>query len=139
MQKQSLHPAHRSSTADDSLIPLINIVFLLLIFFMVAGQIATHQDPNIHPPESSSQLTLEPAKIELAMNSAGELLLDGQAADTKTLKRRVSALVTDGANLRVSLRADRNATAADLDIVLNQLRALGVSTITLHTLYTGAE
>lgn len=139
MFNPSLLPRHGSRTADDSLIPLINIVFLLLIFFMVAGQIAQQQDPDISPPSSASRLALEPTKVELAMNSAGALTLDGQAVDAATLAQRITSLAAEETDIRVSLRADRDATATDLDGVFTQLRDLGVSTITLHTLYTEAE
>ena len=40
-------------SSDDGLIPMINIVFLLLIFFMIAGQIA-QQEPNLQLPISQS-------------------------------------------------------------------------------------
>ena len=139
MHDQPLLPKHGSRTADDSLIPLINIVFLLLIFFMVAGQISQQQDPSISPPSSASRLTLEPAKVELSMNATGALTLDGQAVDSETLAQRITSLAAEEADIRVSLRADRDATAADLDEVFTELRELGVSTITLHTLYTDAE
>ncbi|WP_150303764.1 ExbD/TolR family protein [Pseudomonas saliphila] len=139
MFNPSLLPRHGSRTADDSLIPLINIVFLLLIFFMVGGQIAQQQDPAISPPSSASRLALEPAKVELAMNSAGALTLDGQPVDAAALAQRITSLAAEETDIRVALRADRDATAADLDTVFTQLRDLGVNTITLHTLYTEAE
>lgn len=141
MHEPTLMPRRGSRTADDSLIPLINIVFLLLIFFMVAGQIAQPQDADIRPPSSISRLALEPAEIELSMNVAGELMLNGQALDTETLTRRLASVASasEQTSVRVSLRADRDATASELGKVFTQLRELGVSTITLHTLYREAE
>ena len=47
--------APRKDNTDDQLIPLINIVFLMLIFFMVAGQISEQDAQFIAPPESISE------------------------------------------------------------------------------------
>lgn len=139
MQDHSLMPRRATASADDNLIPLINIVFLLLIFFMVAGQIAPQQDPAVSPPESTSRKALEPALLELSLSASGELRANSQAIDAAALDTRINELVQDGNELRVSLRADLDASAADLDQVFNQLREHGVSTITLHSRLTEAD
>ncbi len=132
-------PRRGTANPDDNLIPLINIVFLLLIFFMVAGQIAPQQDMTIDPPASTSQKALEPAELELSLTAAGELRSAGDPIDAAALQTRIVALTQAEEDLRVSLRADTNATAADLDGVFNQLREHGVSTITLHSRLTEAD
>lgn len=134
MHEHLLTPRRPSANADDNLIPLINIVFLLLIFFMVAGQIAPQQDTTITPPESTSRKALEPAPLELTLSASGELRADAQSIDAAGLEARINEATKEGRELRVSLRADRDATAADLDQVFNQLRDHGVSTVTLHSL-----
>ncbi|QJD58137.1 biopolymer transporter ExbD [Pseudomonas sp. gcc21] len=139
MREPTLMSRRGLRSADDSLIPLINIVFLLLIFFMVAGQIAQPQDADIRPPSSISRLALEPAEIELSMKVNGALMLDGVTVDPDTLERRLNSLASEESAVRVSLRADRDATASELDKVFTLLRELGVSTITLHSLYSEAE
>ena len=139
MREPTLMPRRGSPSAEDGLIPLINIVFLLLIFFMVAGQIAQPQDSDIRPPNSASRLPLEPAEIELSMKVSGELMLDGQPVDTDLLAQRLAGGASGQTGVRVSLRADRDATASELDKVFTQLRALGVSTISLHTLHREAD
>lgn len=139
MHDQSLMPRRGKASPDDNLIPLINIVFLLLIFFMVAGQIAPQQDATINPPESASEKPLEPAVLELSLTAAGDLRSEGMDLDEVALQSRITQLTQDDAELRVSLRADLDATAADLDAVFNQLRDNGVSTITLHSRLTETE
>ena len=52
--------APRKDNSDDQLIPLINIVFLMLIFFMVAGQISEQDAQYIAPPESISETPIDP-------------------------------------------------------------------------------
>ncbi|SDS17160.1 outer membrane transport energization protein ExbD [Halopseudomonas xinjiangensis] len=139
MQDHPLMARRGTANPDDNLIPLINIVFLLLIFFMVAGQIAPQQDMTIDPPESASEKALEPAELELSLTATGDLRSGGEPVDAAALEARIAELTQAGAELRVSLRADTDATAADLDAVFNQLREHGVSTITLHSRLTEAD
>lgn len=139
MYEQSLTSRHSKANPDDNLIPLINIVFLLLIFFMVAGQIAPQQDITINPPESASRKPLEPAVLELSLSADGELRFADQAIDAAALEAKIIELSQTNEDFRVSLRADLDATAADLDAVFNQLRTHGVSTITLHSRLTDGQ
>lgn len=139
MQNHSLMPTRGKAHPDDSLIPLINIVFLLLIFFMVAGQIAPQQDPLVRPPESTSRKALEPAPLELSLTRSGELRLDGVAIEPEQLETELAELTAGESELQVSVRADLAATAEDLNRIFDQLRTSGVSTITLHSRLADAK
>ena len=68
----------RRAASDDNLIPLINIVFLLLIFFMVAGQMQRPMAADIRLPDIDSQ---QPAQgdIQLELTADGGLWLNQQA------------------------------------------------------------
>ena len=56
---------HRKDNGDDALIPLINIVFLMLIFFMVAGQISKSDAAFVSPPESISEAYVDDEALQI--------------------------------------------------------------------------
>src|SRR5690606_38240447 len=122
-----------AGNSDDNLIPLINIVFLLLVFFMVAGQISSISDPGIDAPLSESQKPVEAAELEMVTTADGALSLGGQPLLLDELQPAVQSAMAAATELRVALKADRSVKASDLDPVLTVLREQGVSTITLHT------
>ena len=130
---EALYPKRSAGNSDDNLIPLINIVFLLLVFFMVAGQISSITDPGIEAPTSESQKPVEAAELELVMKADGSLTLGGQPLVLDELKPSVQNAMATATELRVALKADRSVKASDLDPVLTVFREQGVSTITLHT------
>ncbi|GGO84127.1 hypothetical protein GCM10011348_29650 [Marinobacterium nitratireducens] len=67
------------TTSDDNLIPLINVVFLMLIFFMVAGQISRSDAVRIVPPASiSDKRTAAENPVEVLIADA-QLYLDNEA------------------------------------------------------------
>lgn len=129
---QSLYPSRLRASADDNLVPMINIVFLLLIFFMVASQISA-PDGEIRPLQSSSQKPVAAGQVELSLTAGGDLLQEGQPLGIEQLP----ALIGDqasGSGLTVVLKADQAVLAEDLDRVFSVLRSQGISLITLRTL-----
>lgn len=135
----SLLPKRSKDNGDDNLIPLINIVFLLLIFFMVAGQISNITDSGIEPPVSASEKPVEKAKLEVVLTAGGTLLLDDQPLSLEDLTAAVQANMAEAPEIQVALKADRSVVASELDPVLTVFRELGVSTITLYALQAEAQ
>lgn len=127
-----LRPRRRSG-GDEQLIPLINIVFLLLVFFMVAGQIAAPFNRHLELPPAAPGAAPERGPRVLEVDADGAVTLADQSLALDNIPAAVH-----GASA-VAVRADRRATAAMLQQVLLQVRAAEVATITLHTRVRTAE
>ena len=112
---------------DLNMIPLINIVLLLLIFFLIAGQLAN--TPEIQLPVSDSDRPVERHELTLTLDT--HLWLNGERIGLEALG---AALQAATAEKTVVLRADRDVTAESLDSVLDLLRAQGITTVTLYSL-----
>ena len=112
---------------DLNMIPLINIVLLLLIFFLIAGQLAN--TPEIQLPVSDSDRPIERHAITLTLDT--HLWLNGKQIGLEALG---AALRAATAEKTIVLRADRDVTAGSLDSVLDVLRAQGITTVTLYSL-----
>ncbi|MGI3210864.1 ExbD/TolR family protein [Roseovarius tibetensis] len=120
--------------ADARILPLINIVFLLLIFFMVAGRLSTGDPFEVAPPEAASADTARLDGVEILMGPTGDLALDGQEMDRAALLDRLGRRLRATPDLPVRLRADRTGEARALVAVLQALRGLGAREVTLITL-----
>lgn len=68
---QSLAPKAYKGNDEDTLIPLINIVFLLLIFFMVAGQMSQGLLDKIILPETADHNSVSSKQDIIAINTQG--------------------------------------------------------------------
>lgn len=106
-----------STASDDNMIPLINIVFLLLIFFMVAGQIQKRPDESIELP--TYQADANDAVIEkmLTLTSDGRVRMNNEEVAVSELASMVGRSA-----ISLTLVADKNATAKQLESVLSVLR-----------------
>ena len=125
-----LIPPRQSASLDDRLIPLINIVFLLLIFFLIAGQVTQQQNVEIQAPVSSAEPSMRNPEWLLEMDAAKHLRLDGESIALDALAQR---LALQGAERSLSIKLDRTLRAGDMDEVLHIVRASGVAMVTLLT------
>ena len=114
-----------------SLISLIDVIFLLLIFFMVT---TTLIDPSkkidLQLPEAkaaSPQNKSAPVTIELGLR--GAMMLNGKAVKLNSLEGRLKALALEGNNKTAIVRADRRLDYGNVVNVLGICRASGFTDI----------
>jgi biopolymer transport protein ExbD len=127
----SVLPKQRNSSSDDNMIPLINIVFLLLIFFMVAGHIQKRPNASIELPTLTNLET--PANLQrfVEINADGMVSMDEKAMTPEQVGDALSVISTlegmtekNNAVIELTLVVDQRVTAAQLESVLSELRPL---------------
>lgn len=126
-------PAPRAKDHDDKLVPMINVIFLLLMFFLIAGNLKPLFSEEQLIPLSGSEALPARERIELSLSRDGVLTWGGEAVDAARLGARLRAQ-PDGVPDALSLRADARAQAAALLPVLDALRGIGVQRIAIVTL-----
>lgn len=102
----------------ESIIPMINVVFLLLIFFLLTAQIAPSTPFPLTPPDSASDIEAE-ARDVLFLSADGELAWND--ARDEAVWPAIAARETDGP---IEIRADAATPAATLAAHLKTLREL---------------
>lgn len=128
----------RGRRGDTGMIPLINIVLLLLIFFLLAGRI--DDGPNrqeIRPPTSASEKSVPHPSVIVSLDTKGRLTLNGVDVSFETVGPALEfAMAGDGR--RVALKVDRDVTADTLDRLLDVVREQGIATVTLYSVHAEA-
>lgn len=114
-------PRHRR----DSTIPLINVVFLMLIFFLIAGTVAPPLDPELELVDTSELDGRDPPDA-LVLHADGTLSYRGQPTDPETY-------MADHETGPVRIVPDRNAPGPRLIEVTGTLRRLGATSVFLVT------
>lgn len=127
----------RPKNEDERILPLINVVFLLLIFFMLAGRLAATDPLEITPPHSSSQAPAEARDLQVLVAADGRLALDSEVMDESAFEEAVKARLGQDDSLRVWLKADGRADAEHVVAVMEALRDAGVERLKLLTVSGG--
>ncbi len=126
--------SHQRSSHVPNLTPLIDIVFLLLIFFMLTSHFVREDTLNIQLPEADSGQKMEQKKsIEIFINAQNQLLYDGKILDTEKLKQVLHNDLSKSEDKRVRIRGDKvselSTTVTVLDLA-HEAGATGVDIIT---------
>jgi biopolymer transport protein ExbD len=119
---------------DDRILPLINVVFLLMIFFMLAGRIAAIDPFPVEPPRSAAAGQIDSKETVVLLGADGTLALDGRVMGETAFATTVADRVkTDGAGA-FCFKADGKAAATRVVAVMETLREAGVEKLRLLAL-----
>ena len=126
-------PRHQTarSGADAGVLPLINVVFLLLIFFMLAGQFASEGPMPIQPTQSSSEVEPGEQDIVVVVGPDGTVVAGGQPAGLDDLAGLLAAQAEDQST--VWLKSDAGAEAVRVIDVMHAIRDAGFLEVRLLT------
>ena len=118
--------------ARIEIIPMIDVVFFLLVFFMMASLSMTiYQGLPVNLPEAASgqKSTAETASITLRKD--GGSFLNGEPVTVAGLGERIRPLLVRHRDLAVIVNADREVSHARVVDVLDALRVTGVGKIAI--------
>ena len=127
----------RPRNDEERILPLINVVFLLLIFFMLAGKLAVSDPFEIAPPRSASEGPAEMQELLVLVGADGKLALDGEVLEEAALEAAIAERLSATEDARVRLKADGRAEATQVIAVMELLRAAGVERLKLLTVPEG--
>ncbi|MDF1727893.1 MAG: biopolymer transporter ExbD [Sulfitobacter sp.] len=114
---------------SEPALPMINVVFLLLIFFLMSAQIVAPPPFEVTPPEAQAGRALA-EDLRLQVSATGALAL-GEATDASVWS--ALAEVENRADRKLLIRADAALPASQLAALMARLSALGFETIALAT------
>ena len=121
------------------LVPLIDVVFLLLIFFMVSTTFLKESEINLLLPEAYGGLVSENevTAIELLVDPVGRYTVNGVALKDDKRSTIVEALLMSSkpgdANQRIVLSADARADYQSIITALDAMSSLGLTNVSMRT------
>jgi len=127
----------RSREPEVNLTSLIDVVFLLLIFFMVSTTFTRESDITIDLPQSSSKEVAEDKKpLELMIDQRGLYFINDKrvtSSSTDMLKRALKKSTAGMKDPRLVIRADGNAPHQSVITAMDAARQIGIVKITFAT------
>ena len=122
---------------EINLTPLIDVVFLLLIFFMVSTTFEHQSRIQIELPEATAEpASTEDESLEIVIDSQGRYFIgDSQVVNSelKTLKTAIGKALGRTIELPVIIRADANTPHQAVVRALDATSQLGLTRISLAT------
>jgi len=111
--------------------PLIDMIFQLLIFFMLTSSFVMQPGIKINLPKAVTSEVVRPRNIEIIISGENVLYLDGKVVTTRELKK----IFTQAAkrNQPVLIKSDRRASLGRVVEIWDMARDLGISQINIAT------
>jgi biopolymer transport protein ExbD len=129
--------SERRDEVDLDITPLIDVVFLLLIFFMVSTTFEHNSEINITLPSSSKEVTeAKPDAVNVGLDAQGNVYINDKSlvnAQLETIKAALSDALVGLNEPPVIISADSNATHQSVVRVMDAARQLGLVKITFAT------
>ena len=132
-----LRDNRRDEEPEVNLTPLIDVVFLLLIFFMVSTTFDKEAELNIELPEASGKVTeSRQFKVEISIDAQGHYFINNRRVrDEKlaTLKRALQDTVASHEQPKLIISADRKTPHEAVIRAMDAARQLGLTHLTFAT------
>jgi len=122
--------------AELELAPMIDVVFLLLIFFIVTWQYASFErDMDIAVPAAEESIDEPRRQGEIIVNvrQNGEIVLNGRVVSEQILQQKLNAISQEFPNQAVILRGASEASYQTIIDVLDQIKKAGIWNVAFAT------
>ncbi|MDX1654832.1 MAG: biopolymer transporter ExbD [Candidatus Competibacteraceae bacterium] len=130
----------RSEEPDINLTPLIDVVFLLLIFFMVSTTFIREAELEVELPEASQgQPSAETRRVEVVIDALGQYRVNGLTLNTATpaaLEEALVEAVGQERDLEFTVRADARTPHQAVVTVMDVAARLGFQRLSIPTRLT---
>ncbi|KPJ96018.1 MAG: hypothetical protein AMJ53_01565 [Gammaproteobacteria bacterium SG8_11] len=130
----------KSEAPDVNITPLIDVVFLLLIFFMVSTTFERESEIEVTLPEAAIDAPVEEEfVIEVTINAQGTYFVNGQRVintQTSSLKQAMLKVAEGRQDPPIIVSADANATHQAVVRVMDAARQLGFVHLSFATTQT---
>lgn len=128
------HHHHDEDGAEDevNLSPLIDITFLLLIFFVVTSTFTKDAEVEIQRPGAATATTTRPDPVvRVALDAQGRTYVDGQRVQAWVVQSRVRDQLRRAKATQALVIADRRADAGQLVNLIDQCRQAGATRVAI--------
>jgi biopolymer transport protein ExbD len=116
-------------TAEIDMTSMLDVVFIMLIFFIVTTSFVKEAGIEIDRPTATSTQRQERANIMIAVSESGAIWIDQRQVDLRAVRANVERLRAENPEGAVVIQADQASRTGILVEVLDQVRLAGVTNI----------
>jgi biopolymer transport protein ExbD len=118
---------------EIDLTPMLDVVFILLIFFIVTSVFVTEAGIEISKPQASTADPKSKDLILIAVSPDGDVWMDGEQVDQRFLRSRIELRLAEAPNSSVIIQGDRAATNEHVMAIMRAAREAQVTSISIST------
>ncbi len=117
--------------SEVNLTPMLDVVFIMLIFFIVTASFVKESGIDITRPDAATAERKEKGNILVAINEEGQIWIDRRQVDVRALRANIERMHAENPHGAVVIQADKKSTTDFLVLVMDAARQAGVSSVSL--------
>ena len=135
MRRRNIQAAISSdaNTGEIDLTPMLDVVFIMLIFFIVTATFIKEPGIEVTRPEAISAEMIKNQKILIAINQDDEVWIDKKKIDQRSLASVIERLHVENPKGAVVVQVDEKSTAEAFALVSDAAKSAGVEFISVAT------
>ena len=117
--------------ATIDMTPMLDVVFIMLIFFIVTASFVKEAGIDVNRPEAATAVKKDRANILVAISDTGEIWINKRRVDARAVQANIERLHAENPQGTVVIQADKQATTETLIKVMDASRAAGVFDVSI--------
>ncbi|MFO0689914.1 MAG: biopolymer transporter ExbD [Myxococcota bacterium] len=119
------------SSAEVDLTPMLDVVFIMLIFFIVTASFVKEAGVDVTRPPAETSEPKDKGNILIAITESGQIWIDRRAVDPTSLQAHIERLHGENPQGSIVVQADKNSQNSLLVQVMDAARDAGVTQIAI--------
>ena len=129
--KQHFQNLVEEEEATIDMTPMLDVVFIMLIFFIVTASFVKEAGIDVNRPEAATAVKKDRANILVAISDKGEIWINKRRVDVRAVQANIERLHAENPQGTVVIQADKKATTETLIKVMDASRAAGVFDVSI--------
>ncbi len=129
--------ANRFSRTDEesdiNLTPMLDVVFIMLIFFIVTATFIKQAGIDVYRPVALTGEQKPTVSVLVAISENGDIWIDNKRVDVNAVRAHIERLHAENPKGGLVIQADRDSKSEKLIAVLNAARAAGLTQVAIST------
>ena len=121
----------RKSESEVNLTPMLDVVFIMLIFFIVTASFVKEAGIDISRPGAATAVRKERGNILIAITANDQIWMDRRQVDPRALRANIERMHAENPQGSVVIQADKEAKTGLLVEVMDAARMAGVKNVSL--------
>jgi biopolymer transport protein ExbD len=122
---------HRPDEAEIDLTPMLDVTFILLIFFIVTASFMKEAGLEVHRQYAASAESQDTGNVFIAISPQGDVWIDKRQVDVRAVRANIERLHAENPQGGVVIQADRDSKNGVLVQVLDAARLAGVEDVSI--------
>ncbi len=133
MARQQRNFSRSDEESDINLTPMLDVVFIMLIFFIVTATFIKQAGIEVIRPEALTAVQKPTVSVLVAIGENGDIWIDKQKVDAAAVRAHIERLHSENPKGGLVVQADRGAKSEKLMAVLAAARAAGLTEVAIAT------